>query len=92
MALTDIKVRTAKPSDKQYKLTDGNGMLIPMAQSIGAYSTVLAVNRRCWHWGFILMSLWLMPERVVMKRVSYWQTALTPATKRNPIRLNKVKR
>ncbi|NKI73730.1 DUF4102 domain-containing protein [Dickeya sp. CFBP 2040] len=26
MALTDIKVRTAKPSDKQYKLTDGNGM------------------------------------------------------------------
>ncbi|WEF12527.1 integrase arm-type DNA-binding domain-containing protein [Pectobacterium actinidiae] len=26
MALTDIKVRTAKPADKQYKLTDGNGM------------------------------------------------------------------
>ncbi|MGM3192088.1 tyrosine-type recombinase/integrase [Dickeya dadantii subsp. dieffenbachiae] len=26
MALTDIKVRTAKPLDKQYKLTDGNGM------------------------------------------------------------------
>ncbi len=26
MVLTDIKVRTAKPSDKQYKLTDGNGM------------------------------------------------------------------
>ncbi|AJC64952.1 tyrosine-type recombinase/integrase [Dickeya zeae] len=26
MALTDVKVRTAKPSDKQYKLTDGNGM------------------------------------------------------------------
>lgn len=26
MALTDIKVRTAKPTDKQYKLTDGNGM------------------------------------------------------------------
>ncbi|EJS5559454.1 DUF4102 domain-containing protein, partial [Escherichia coli] len=25
MALTDIKVRTAKPTDKQYKLTDGNG-------------------------------------------------------------------
>ncbi|EPV9209898.1 Arm DNA-binding domain-containing protein, partial [Shigella sonnei] len=23
MALTDIKVRTAKPTDKQYKLTDG---------------------------------------------------------------------
>lgn len=26
MALTDIKVRTARPTDKQYKLTDGNGM------------------------------------------------------------------
>ena len=26
MALTDIKVRTAKPTDKQYKLTDGNGI------------------------------------------------------------------
>ncbi|RXJ12594.1 tyrosine-type recombinase/integrase [Lelliottia nimipressuralis] len=26
MALTDIKVRSAKPTDKQYKLTDGNGM------------------------------------------------------------------
>ncbi|MFV8905052.1 integrase arm-type DNA-binding domain-containing protein [Serratia fonticola] len=26
MALTDIKVRTAKPMDKQYKQTDGNGM------------------------------------------------------------------
>ncbi|HCP8185080.1 TPA: DUF4102 domain-containing protein, partial [Escherichia coli] len=23
MALTDIKVRAAKPTDKQYKLTDG---------------------------------------------------------------------
>lgn len=26
MALTDIQVRTAKPTDKQYKLTDGSGM------------------------------------------------------------------
>lgn len=26
MVLTDIKVRTAKPADKQYKLTEGNGM------------------------------------------------------------------
>ncbi|WP_447885528.1 tyrosine-type recombinase/integrase [Serratia fonticola] len=26
MALTDIKVRTSKPEEKQYKLTDGNGM------------------------------------------------------------------
>lgn len=26
MALTDIKVRTIKPSDKPFKLTDGQGM------------------------------------------------------------------
>lgn len=26
MALTNIKARTTKPTDKQYKLTDGNGM------------------------------------------------------------------
>ncbi|EKZ5664294.1 DUF4102 domain-containing protein, partial [Klebsiella aerogenes] len=26
MALTDIKVRTTKPSDKPFKLTDGQGM------------------------------------------------------------------
>ncbi len=26
MALTDVKVRTAKPADKEYKLTDGEGM------------------------------------------------------------------
>ncbi|HDR9929789.1 TPA: DUF4102 domain-containing protein, partial [Escherichia coli 3350-73 (13a)] len=26
MALTDVKVRNAKPADKPVKLTDGNGM------------------------------------------------------------------
>lgn len=26
MALTDIKARTSKPTEKQYKLTDANGM------------------------------------------------------------------
>lgn len=28
MPLTDIKVRTAKPMDKQYKLTDGSSMYL----------------------------------------------------------------
>lgn len=28
MALTDIKVRTTKPSDKPFKLTDGQGMYL----------------------------------------------------------------
>lgn len=28
MPLTDIKVKTAKPKDKAYKLTDGGGMYL----------------------------------------------------------------
>ncbi|EFH2726724.1 integrase, partial [Escherichia coli] len=28
MALTDAKIRAAKPSDKAYKLTDGAGMFL----------------------------------------------------------------
>ena len=27
MALSDVKVRTAKPEEKAYKLTDGEGMV-----------------------------------------------------------------
>lgn len=30
MALTDIKVRTTRPSDKTFKLTDGQGMNLPV--------------------------------------------------------------
>ncbi|HHT1315469.1 TPA: Arm DNA-binding domain-containing protein [Klebsiella michiganensis] len=28
MALSDVKVRTAKPEEKAYKLTDGDGMVL----------------------------------------------------------------
>lgn len=59
MALTDIKVRTAKPTDKQYKLTDGGGMHLlvhPMVLSTGVCSTVMRESKRCWHLGFILKS------------------------------------
>ncbi|EJS93221.1 Hypothetical protein Y17_3630 [Pectobacterium wasabiae CFBP 3304] len=28
MALTDIKVRSAKPEEKEYSLTDGDGMFL----------------------------------------------------------------
>jgi hypothetical protein len=55
MALTDIKVRTAKPTDKQYKLTDGNGctfLFIQMALNTGVCSTDLAESKRCWIWVF----------------------------------------
>ena len=34
MALTDIKIRTAKPTDKQYKLTDPNISRLTMQKSV----------------------------------------------------------
>ncbi len=45
MALTDIKVRTVKPADKSFKLTDDEGMhllvkLTPMAQNTSVFNTV----------------------------------------------------
>lgn len=47
MALTDIKVRTAKPTDKQYKLIDGSGMHL-LVQDTGVCSPALAGSKRCW--------------------------------------------
>lgn len=47
MALTDTKVRSAKPEEKEYSLVDGDGMslLVNLAvQSIGDFVSVLAVN------------------------------------------------
>ena len=35
MALTDIQVRTAKPKEKDYKLTDGDGMYLLVASTGG---------------------------------------------------------
>ena len=49
MALTDIKVRTTKPSDKPFKLTDGQGMHLlinPMVQNTGDFNTVSMANRK----------------------------------------------
>ncbi len=37
MALTDIKVRTAKPTDKQYMLTDGNGLHLEVSAKGSKY-------------------------------------------------------
>ena len=54
MALSDVKVRSAKPEAKAYKLTDGEGMVLLvtlMAPNTGDFVIVLAVRRRCWRWG-----------------------------------------
>lgn len=37
MPLTDIKVKNAKPADKQYKLTDGEGMYLLIHPNGGKY-------------------------------------------------------
>lgn len=37
MPLTDIKVKNAKPTDKQYKLTDGEGMYLLIHPNGGKY-------------------------------------------------------
>lgn len=45
MAFSDTKVRAAKPDEKAYILTDGDGLFLhitPMAQNIGAF--VLVAN------------------------------------------------
>lgn len=54
MALTDIKVRAAKPTDKQYKLTDGGGMHLlvhQMVLSTGVCSTVMRESKNAGTWG-----------------------------------------
>lgn len=59
MALTDIKVRTAKPTDKQYKLTDGGGMHLLVHPNGSKYWRLqyrYEESKRCWHLGFILKS------------------------------------
>jgi integrase len=37
MSLTDVKIRTAKPKDKPYKLSDGNGLILYMHPAGGKY-------------------------------------------------------
>lgn len=59
MALTDLKVRTAKPADKQYKLTDGGGMHLLVHPNGSKYWRLqyrYEESKRCWHLGFILKS------------------------------------
>ena len=52
MALSDVKVRSAKPEAKAYKLTDGEGMVY----SLGVIFYVckrIPYNHAIWH-GFVL--------------------------------------
>ncbi len=64
MALSDVKVRSAKPEAKAYKLTDGEGMVLlvhPNGSNTGDFVIASAAKRRCWRWGNTLKSRWQMP-------------------------------
>jgi len=46
MALSDVKVRSAKPEAKAYKLTDGEGMLLLDHPNGSKYSEVSLADAR----------------------------------------------
>ncbi|GAB2948715.1 hypothetical protein GCM10011328_40730 [Hafnia psychrotolerans] len=48
MALTDIKAKTSKPTEKQYKLTDANGMHL-LVHTNGSNWSKDAVERQMSH-------------------------------------------
>ena len=61
MALSDEKVRSAKPEAKANKLTDGDGMVLLVhlnGSKTGGCVIVLAVRRRCWSWESTPKSRW----------------------------------
>ena len=53
MALTDIKVRSAKPQEKEYTLVDGDGMFLLIHPNGSKY----------WRFRFTLKLHWLMPVK-----------------------------
>lgn len=69
MALTDVKVRNAKPTDKPVKLTDGNGMHLLIHPNGSKYWRIqyrFAGKQKLLALGSILLSLLLMPVTVEM--------------------------
>jgi len=73
MALSDVKVRSAKPEAKAYKLTDGDGMVLLVHPNGSKYWRLryrFVVKRRCWRLGNTLRFRWRMPGRAGTKPVS----------------------
>ena len=52
MALTEVKVRNAKPTEKPVKLTDGDGMHLRV-QNTGGFNIAFLVSKKCWRLVFI---------------------------------------
>lgn len=74
MALSDVKVRSAKPEAKPYKLLTLKAWccwFTLTAQNTGGYVIALVVKRRYWRWENTPNSRWRMPGHVGIRPVSY---------------------
>lgn len=82
MALTDTKVRSAKPEAKEYSLVDGDGMFLLIHPNgskywrfrfrFGGKQQLMAFTQR---------HLWLMPDIKEKLPENWLRQALTPANK-----------
>ncbi len=73
MALSDVKVRSAKPEAKAYKLTDGDGMVLLVHPNGSKYWRLryrFGGKEKSWRWGNILKCHWRMPGYAGMKPVN----------------------
>ncbi len=76
MSLTDAKIRTLKPSDKPFKVSDSHGLYLlvsRVAHVTGISSTVLTVKNRALRWVPILPSPSLMRDSSVKVSVKCWR-------------------
>lgn len=63
MALSDVKVRSAKPEAKAYKLTDGEGMVLLVHPNGSKYWRLryrFGGKEICWRWGNTPRFRWRM--------------------------------
>lgn len=76
MFLTDAKIRTLKPSDKPFKVSDSHGLYLlvkPGGSATGISNTVLAVKNPALRWVPIKPSPCLMRDSNVKVSVKCWR-------------------
>ena len=76
MSLTDAKIRTLKPTDKPFKVSDSHGLYLLSNRAVpatGISSTVLTVKNPVLHWVPILPSPCLTPVSNVKVSAKCWR-------------------